>query len=627
MKELNNQMKKIGIDLGRHTIKIATITESKENSFLAEKHKTYPAVGDITSKEYYQALKNYISHFTEDIDARKIDVSVSISSAINDATHTEIMKLPTTDKKVLDKAIKFELEEQESIGNLGNFHYLSEELAVNIDEGPLEESGDTDVLVSAIHKNILFGIAQLRKPSISIKNVELQDRSYGRFLNDEEISLVIDFGFKNIRLYFYEGNKLIGVDSFEGGGFHLTKKVKEKMEATTDSVAEALIEKTSLNFGFTDEGEVLSDLLTDDITEYFNEITRTVRLFEIENITEIDKIYYTGGITQIENFPQLIRANFEYQTHNKFDCLPIEKTNKSEVNLGEEDNRLVPDINEFEPLVLDEEINESSNELDETADDNSAENEEGADSEAPDVLSRINFHENKNKLLTLFKKKDDDSTLDLGNDNDYPLELYSALYSSLLFEEESYLDDMDFSGRLRFMLDYNAFIIAALSFSVVLTLGVSKVSQHHDSKVNSIAMALTEESNEVSRLNNTIEELEKDIEESNEFINKINSLTDVKGWQSDTLFEIPEVTPKGVIVEDLSINGNDISIKGYALDYTQVGAFAIGLENLGDVSIQSVEDVRDSNIYATDIIATDQVKPDLQVTKSYEIKLQKVEEE
>lgn len=607
-------MKKIGIDLGSHTIKISTVNESVSGLHLGAR-ETYPAVGSILEKEYFVALKEYIEAFSDKYNLSTMDASFTLSSTIEYGTSTHVITLPTSNEDVLNKAVKFEIKEQEIIKNLGDFHYTWEMLAAQDDEeDSFTHDEDSDVVIAAINKRILYEIAQLRKPRFKVSSIELQSSTYGRYLDKNEDAIVVDFGYDKTSIYLYVNGFVSEIDTIETGGRQLTEIVMNELDSPSFNVAEEIKEKAEVRFGISEEyqfgkiEENTKNVLTEEIEDMFSEITRVIRGFEMGSDVQFNKIYYTGGTTNLKNFPQLMRLNFEYEVVDISEIIPLE----SEI-ISEEGIVLIDDSHEeIEPLLETDDL------------DLFGEDEE---------LSRVKSRNNKEKISSLFKslaqkvKKEDskDSTyiIETSFDAIEDVNIFSAAYLTLEYDTEPYLEKLEFHKYLKFMIDYTSWIIAATTFSLILTVGVRTVSRRYDDRINSVSSSVTEGNTKVSSLNSDIQSLESQIKDSEEFIDKVENLKDVKKWYSEVLFEIPEITPDGVVVEDISINEGEVVIKGYSTNYTQIGAFAIGLETLGESEIETVNEMAESSIYVTDIVSTDQVKPELRITKSYEIILKK----
>src|SRR5690625_3071265 len=118
---MSNQ--RIGLDLGNHSIKIARIGQRPE-SYYIEDSAVYPAVGTLNDKSYYKALKDYLEEYTKEHEIKKAVFNISIAPDIEEATTLNLFELPTADDKVIKRAVKFELEQQEIVSKLGDEHYL-----------------------------------------------------------------------------------------------------------------------------------------------------------------------------------------------------------------------------------------------------------------------------------------------------------------------------------------------------------------------------------------------------------------------------------------------------------------------------------------------------------------------
>lgn len=182
--------------------------------------------------------------------------------------------------------------------------------------------------------------------------------------------------------------------------------------------------------------------------------------------------------------------------------------------------------------------------------------------------------------------------------------------------------DMNFSEFAKWNIDYSSIAVLTLCVSLSLGIAFSSVSKKYDDIVSRLSSVESQQKEVINDLDGKIETY-KDLQRDNlRVINAIEGMHKEKRWFSDILYKLPKFTPKTVVVSRLSSEGENVIIEGYAVDYSSIGFLAMKLEEIGDVDINSIDNINDSDeIYAQKIKDTDSMKKQNKMNKKFKIEL------
>lgn len=147
--------------------------------------------------------------------------------------------------------------------------------------------------------------------------------------------------------------------------------------------------------------------------------------------------------------------------------------------------------------------------------------------------------------------------------------------------------------------DMKKVVTVGVAFSIPFLMGVSLLTSMAGAKVVEIESQNLTLQQEVQRLKTGMEQHDKtlaDYHKREELHQKLSNLfADLRGkentyYLSSILHDLPYKATKNTVIENLTISPKDkiITLKGTSSSYSDVGFFAIALENLGSVELKSV---------------------------------------
>lgn len=555
---------KLGVDLGSRYIKIASLIQNEEGQPIIDDYTVYDAVGTIGERAYFKGFKQNIKDFIKAYDMDAITMSITIS-AIDDVTTSTLMTLPSRDEKVLKKAVKFEVEEDELVDNLANHYMLWEAQDDVYDEDRYNlDISESNLLVTTVKKNIIYELAQIRKLKWKIENIELQFRTIGRLT--QGISAVIDFGHDSTRLYLYEDGELIRMERVSDGGQALTEKIRKASTIDLTVEAEKLKHQGFVvedEDDFTYSSEVprnIIDLITDESYFVIDEIKQLIRGYELSDMMTIEHMYYTGAGSRLTNFSDILTAEF--------------------------DGAILP-LGIKHPI----DDSEDSNEWDEVED---------------DVF-----------ILEDEDEEESDSTSAVPS-----VEVLMMAYSAAQFDTEEYYSTFNYAKFLKYNFDVTSILIAVAFMALVLNIGVGFVNEKYDENIANIRTAQVQQEQTREELQRELGAASQQKSSMTAFISRIEGLSDVKNWFSDVLYILPGRTPHGIVVQNINIVEDEIKLYGFSADYSNIGFFAKELSVLGDVEIMTIETLDDEGVFLNPTESTDEPGAGPNMSHVYEITIQ-----
>lgn len=617
----------IGIDLGSRYIKIALLGPTSEAGLV--EGAIYPTKGILGDKRYFKSLRDNIKDFVEEHDLGIISMSFTISPFVEGVTTATILRLPTVDKKVLKKAIKFEMGQRGIVENVADHHVLYSTLEEGKAGIGSEESVETDILLTTVKKSLIYEIAQLRKVKWKAENIELQVSTLGRFTRGNAV--VIDFGHQSTRIYLFKQNILKSMEVVGNGGKGVTETIQNELEAPSFDVAEDLKHQSVLPFhnGLESQKRMneslnrASRVVTDESEFLISEIKRIIRGFELREFIELDHVYYTGGMAQTENFVNMLTDELEYDVKpfisnigNGFDE-PSEKNGMDSSSHGVEvsPQKVEPIKDEFADFFNKSDVDEGFHTS--AASLSNPIPSFGLESERQDDDGTEPGEDENCPISTLFLDKTEINEPEQENEPDEPEEpvQWTALaYAAGMFHEVVHYPELNYEKFMKYKFDFLSLLIAVAFMSMTLHIGVPMISEHHDESIQQLNASISQQNVLLQETNQETEQLNKEKSESDKLISRIGGLQAQKEWYSQFLFQLPAKTPNGVVVEHINIQGKEISLNGYSTNYSDIGFFAMGLEELGATEIVEIMDIEESQKYANKIEDT--------MTKSFEMKVQ-----
>ena len=542
----------------------------------------------------------------------------SIAPNINESTTLNILELPTSDDKVIKKAIKFELEQQDIVSNLGDEYYLWEILNKNKEPSDLEVAlPESELLVATIRKNILYELAQMRKLAWKIERIDLQHEIVSRFIKGN--ATVIDFGHKNTRLYFFKNDKFKGVETLDIGGKYFSEAIQKELDSQSLGTAEEIKHKSKINFGFLNPSlmseslRIASNTSTDVADNLTDDIKRSIRSFELSNQISHQNIYYTGGGAAHNNFIPFLADELGEE---------VEPLHKSMTDEGNVATTLLEDERTEQVDEVDDEFSDFLNEDEFSAflDDVDDENEEDEEffEEPNDLLTETTENQEETILESRLGRKQNSRLIDIVPEES---EYYDLAVITAFGEDEVDVLNFNFVRFLKFQFDLNSIFVALLVMSVTLFFGVRAVNHQYDSDISRLNSEVSTQSSTISNLESESNMLSRKESSYEGLIRLVQDLKSQNKWYSSILYTIPEQTPSGIAIQHIRIQGDVLIIDGYATDYSNVGFFAMELEELGDIKIAEINDLESSDIIVSDVIDTDQLSKEDAVTKTFKIEI------
>lgn len=300
--------KKIGVDLGKHTIKFAFIEESSD-VFKERFVKMYPVKHCKNDKAYYSFLRKCVKDFLRVSKVRNPSFCFTVP---HDSMNSNIcsFKMPIVDKKALQKSLKYELEEKGITEDVESIYY---DWTIT-NSSTSNEDKQYAILVATIKKNIIRELGKLKKLQWKIENIELQPITIGRLIRGN--TAVMDFGFTSTRVYIYLDGHVVGIEKFDFGGRDLNDIICNEIGISDFVEIEKFKEKCFLVGKFYDEDKPIQVLnvskqITNKVRDLFENIKRYVRGFELQNNMIVENIYSIGGTSNLTYFNDYLAKEFE----------------------------------------------------------------------------------------------------------------------------------------------------------------------------------------------------------------------------------------------------------------------------------------------------------------------------
>ena len=497
---------KIGIDLGTYSIKIAVIEEVSD-IFSGKYLKMYKVNSYKNEKEYFKFVKKCIKDFTKTFKIQKASLSFSIPYNIDSI---KFFKMPMVDKKLLQKSIKYEINEKDLIDDLEANYFKWD-----IIESDNELAKDYDIILTVIKKEIIKYLSGIKSVKWQIENVEFQPLSIGRLIQDN--TAVIDFGHSSTRVYMYRNGNLTHIETLDFGGQFINDIIKNFFGLLNDKDAEDIknqvfITNDLIDIDCSDEIRKISEKITEEVSDIFKKIKMLVRGFELQNETIIENLYCLGGTSDILYFKELLSREFEINVRTLEIITPAE-------------------------------------------------------------------------------------------DNGFPISYknYTIASAAILHKKYKYFKELNFSKYTVFQIDLTPIVVGFLLASIVIHAGTFYINKNYDENINTVRELNQEQTKTIDTLSSDISKINQEILKNQKTIIKVNELQQQQKWLSDILFILPDKVPEDTIVSNINCKDGAIIIDGYSKNYSDIGFFAIALEEIGQVTIKSIDNQAVDTIYPIDI--------------------------
>ena len=525
--------KKIGIDVGAYSIKIATIKKVEaNNSYTEENNKTY--IIDSLDGDIFKFIKKCLNDFTKSNNIYFADLHFSFPYD-NKNSITKNITIPNLDKKSINKGIKNE------VSTIITNNIFDEKITVNdynYNWEKINEDKDMDIAIAILAKDVTKQLSKLKRVNWKISNIELQPYSIGRLLNVENTA-VIDFGHTSTRIYLYKNNKFYDGEIIDISGKTLLDEIMEQypnigsneliemikdndilssksingvsLLTLDDDVPESIIDSSNnlLKKGKTkEEYENNKSKILKILNDISDEIKLIIRRFEMtEDISLLD-VYYTGNL-----------SNFNFLTDYISSELSID----------------------LKPLNI---LNSNTNEL---------------------------LSSNKNNISALTA--------------------YTPAVGSMLIKEYPYYSELNFAKDARPEIDYSSILLGVLCVSIIANGAIFVIDKKYQENINTINISLGKQEATHTKLIKDTMDARDNIARDNKFIKKVDDIKAQKKWLSDIFFSLSKLAPKGVALEEIEEKAGITIISGYARDYSNIAYFILELEKIGDPEVDTIDNI------------------------------------
>ena len=298
----------IGIDLGRHTIKILRLGQ-KQNELLDFGTYIMPPETWIDEGKRDEYALTALSTLKEQLKIKQKEVAISLP-----AKHviTKKIELPLMKKDELDKAILVEAEQYIPY-NLDEVN-LSYQI-ISEDE---KEKKKMEVLIAAAKKEIVEKYVAILTEAgftpyvLDVENFALANAYEVCYGKDEEPVALIDLGASKMNILVLVNNMPAFTREVPSGGIYLTRQIQEKLKMEFQEAEKVKIESTS-------DENILKGLKEAFLTvtnEWLQEIKTALEFFEQNSGTKIKKIILCGGSSKIVGFQEAMSKFLNKEVYN-----------------------------------------------------------------------------------------------------------------------------------------------------------------------------------------------------------------------------------------------------------------------------------------------------------------------
>jgi type IV pilus assembly protein PilM len=294
----------LGLDVGSYSIKASLITYNYKNfelsRFYEKRYPDSPAENAADGNPVQQTLKQLFASYT-------IEPDQVIATAPGTKVSIKQISLPFKDKKKIDQTIGIELENY--------IPFAIDEVVYDYQILHTTPEGSL-LLVGVIQKDVLAEILDdLRSVGVDPKQVEIDSLNLANLvplihLTDDECYAMIDTGHSKTNICFFQSGKPRFVRSIMIGGKTVTEAIASQYKISFLE-AERLKHKRGFmtidtSESLTEEMKMLGKVIKLSIDPLINEISQTLKSFEVQNSMKVKEIFLCGGSYRLINFPQYI---------------------------------------------------------------------------------------------------------------------------------------------------------------------------------------------------------------------------------------------------------------------------------------------------------------------------------
>lgn len=545
----------IGVDIDFNSIKCVVLNESG-NYFYIKKNKNYLISEKKESLNFFEWVRESLSDFIKINNIKKPEFYFTFFPDGENVivTHFKVADLSGLSKKALDKSIEIEIEGKEDlIDDLSSYYYKY--LIFELDEKKDKDKKEPlfhDIFVSFFSKELIHGLKKhVSKFGWSIKGIETHISSIGRLPIDED-ALILDFSNNKCLLLAYKNNIPVMIEEVDISEEKIAQYLSENYNYLLNNfnnskerfieASKLLKDSAVLRFEDIEDNEEkieISRLIKESVRNEISEIIPQIRILEMNNNFLVKRVHALGDIN-IGNFLEFIADEVNYLVEPIFlysDYLKVT-----------EDNYL--------KSVTSIEFNMGN-----------FENESLFENNSPETLREIEKNNNKK---------------------------YSPACGAALYRKTLYMDKVNFYNiKIPSSYNFGNLALIVLSFTIVINVGSIVMNSLYDKKIEHINNTLNSIQQENTKYTNQINILSSQINSQLSLdSNKISLIEEFfidKTHSSDIFFILQNTAPKGIVLEQLIIEDDDmVVISGYSKDYIQIGNFLIKLKEYGDFVLDSV---------------------------------------
>lgn len=155
----------------------------------------------------------------------------------------------------------------------------------------------------------------------------------------------------------------------------------------------------------------------------------------------------------------------------------------------------------------------------------------------------------------------------------------------------------NFNFKKNRLLNVNLKPIASSIFYALFTMSLGSIilSGFFQGKLNKANKNVKELKTKQETISQRLDEKEENILNLNNIEDALIKLEESKRYRERMLNFIPKITPKNVALKEITNDDYKTIIEGYSTDYNTIGYMAINLEKYGDVYIEKMEKIDETN--------------------------------
>jgi hypothetical protein len=201
------------------------------------------------------------------------------------------------------------------------------------------------------------------------------------------------------------------------------------------------------------------------------------------------------------------------------------------------------------------------------------------------------------------------------------LKQYTLASSAILYKKYNYFNDLNFSKNTRFQINLTPIIVGIACASIVMHAGTYYVNTKYDEHIEELQQVQRQQNSSIERLNSEMSSINSSNSSARMSIDAINGLLAQQKWLSDILYILPGKVPTDTIISNILCEEGNILLKGYTTNYSDIGFFAIALEEFGQVTVDVIENDVTEPISPIEIEGVDDISDEDKISKSFVISL------